>query len=646
MNNIQRPRIFPSKIYKFGKNNEYILDECALRHIISGDYAVRPIKDSVGNRSTEDVISGGLHTWSGWEAFLTKHSDTVHLADFDSEVHKGWYFARELQNGVITLKIPRNLFNKDAAGNTMMPDTHYKSGYLWKTLYPKSYTEDDILQVIEEALLNIDTEESEISQTQSLIIGFARIMDPFTAIRIRIQLEKKQIRSAFPSWDQPYTGNNGKPYSHEHSISFHIAQSTIGITSLSRMRSCLIQNNRFSLDKLINLTPKFLMHRSRPTYGQIQDQWHVKRRKGIVTDAARFGEAELSEIQAYLHDFCISKEPFFLQSKIYEHYPYLIEKNSSFFNVATVMQNVCDCFYALMCVDNRRGDRHFLKSMQRFLSMGVIHAGGLNTLEFKRLIKLILDCALAHHASDSFQIFLESLSTSPIRSAMYSEFNVNTFVKKNNEQGLCVIGHSEVQMAFNEDHLIEFISLALGENYLLSFSKEDREKFARDLIISNYPKRLVKESMLYFKGDDFDFFSETLTNLGNITATRNVPREETLIIILREYCRMLVLYRQRVVMEDSKAYETDPFDYEYGSEEFFALTKQKHKRQYIVTMHELTLKSMIEYAQKLKYAKLDRKASYLLSVMTKERIPMPKYIPESVPSWMQEEKYRDQKHPG
>lgn len=126
------------KVHQFGRTEEYLLDERALRHILDGDFVVRPITDINGKKTTEEVLSGGLHTFSGWNSFLAKHSGVVHSLDYDPEVNDEWYFARELQNGVIALKIPRRLFSKDAAAITMMPDIHYKSGYRFEASQSQS----------------------------------------------------------------------------------------------------------------------------------------------------------------------------------------------------------------------------------------------------------------------------------------------------------------------------------------------------------------------------------------------------------------------------------------------------------------------------------------------------------------------------
>jgi hypothetical protein len=105
-----------SKMYPihFGKKGEYELTESALKHILSGDTAIRPV-NSQGVRTTEVVLSGGLHTWDGWENLLSYHTNIAHLLEYDVDRHNDWFFARELQNGVITLKIPRQLFTGSAA---------------------------------------------------------------------------------------------------------------------------------------------------------------------------------------------------------------------------------------------------------------------------------------------------------------------------------------------------------------------------------------------------------------------------------------------------------------------------------------------------------------------------------------------------
>ena len=150
-----------SRIYPicFGEHNAYELGEEALQHILRGELAVRPVTKN-GVRTTETVLSGGLHIWLGWEDLLKQHPEVVHLLEFEVDRHDDWFYARELQNGVITLKIPRKMFTGSAAGITMRPEVNYKSGYLWKTLYPMGYSEDEVIKVLTEAFENLDCEDS------------------------------------------------------------------------------------------------------------------------------------------------------------------------------------------------------------------------------------------------------------------------------------------------------------------------------------------------------------------------------------------------------------------------------------------------------------------------------------------------------
>jgi hypothetical protein len=222
------PKVYP---ILFGKNDEYELSESAIKHIITGDTKTRPVTVN-GIRTTENALSGGLHTWEAWNSFSVGYKNVVHLLEYDSEIHDDWFFARELQNGVITLKIPRSMYTGNAAKITMKPDHYYKSGYLWKTLFPVGYSEDDIIKLIAEALENIDMEDSSpptAEKPAGVLYGYALLEDPVKTLKLRIQLRDNKVLSVFPSWEQPASGNNGKPYSHINSINFNIAESTVDI---------------------------------------------------------------------------------------------------------------------------------------------------------------------------------------------------------------------------------------------------------------------------------------------------------------------------------------------------------------------------------------------------------------------------------
>lgn len=619
---------------KLGQNEEYALDDRARRHIIEGEFTKRIVVDVTGKRGSEDVISGGLHTWSAWTNFLRKHPGFVHLADFDPTLHKGWYFARELQNGTIALKIPRELFSGAAADITLLPDVHLKSGYLWKTLFPSVLTGDEIIEVIREAMENISLEESSIDTKSSILIGYARLSDPLTAIRIRIQLEGKQIRSAFPSWDQPATGNNGKPYSPEHSIMFSIASSTIGATHQSIRNSRLFKKTgKLDLAELVRMTPQFLGSRTYPQYGEASDQWRAQRTAEIEAYSTAYGHAEITHIQSYLNDFCIGKEPFMLQVALQPEYIGPLFRQGAVSNLTMIMQNISDSFTLLLHTDNRLGERRFIECATRHLSMAVIHTGILNMYECKRLLKLLLRCAVAHHAEDSMKIVIESITRSPIRGALYSEVNINPFYKTDDFNGHAIIGVDGLQVPIVSDLVYDWAATNLGENYLTVFTLEQRMSLAKKIVTQGVTQRFVESSLRYFTGSDFDFFALVLDELTELSSTKMMPDESSMIELIREYDRMLLTYRQRIVLEDLDSYEAEVDYSSAGTPEFFGHIKQKHKRSYVVHSHELALKSMGQLAAKLGYTRLSKRVENLEKKMGKERIPLPNAVPEYLRKW-------------
>lgn len=619
---------------KFGDTGQYELSEAALQHILWGDTAVRPVNTPEG-RGHETVLSGGLHTYDGWKKFIALHPKVVHLLQFQVGVHDAWYFARELQNRVITLKIPRRLFTGNAASITQQPDNYYKSGYLWKTLFPTSYKEDDILKAIAEALLNIDREDSTPPTAElpaGVLYGYAAVDDPFTAIKIRIQVRGNQIMSAFPAWEQPLTGNNGKPYSHTHSISFHIAESTLDHDKFHDAYGPVFPNRIFDLDKLVQRTPEFIKNRKLRNRAERIDSNQAARQKVLRKFAGKATPADLDKIDAYLIDYPCAKDPFGVQRGIYDHYQALLDKSPVVFKTAQVTENIGECLYVLAFCDNRFKTRRSINAMVRFLGMAVVHTGGLNTLMFKRLLGKMISIARTHHDVSALRDVLAALATSPSRAALYTEFDLNPFVKKNDEYGLMLISRPDIEMEFTPAHLLEFIAFNLGENYLTLFSKEERLDIARATIDVPNQWRLAQDVMSHFVGRDFDFFMPAKLDLSELT-TQTPPVEDDLIAITRDYGRMMVMLRQRIVLEDVNAYATEPDFSKSGTRAHFELMRQKHKYSLVRFMHDEMLKSVKSFADKVGYGSLCKACQAAIDRLPVERIPLPKPIPDYIDSW-------------
>ncbi len=616
---------------QFGKHGTYELTEEAMKHILTGDTVVRPINVN-GARLSEVVLSGGLHTWEGWEDFSRHHPRVVHLLEYDVDRHDDWFYARELQNGVITLKIPRKMFTGAAASITMMPDFHYKSGYLWKTLYPVGYSEEDIIRVLTEAFDNLDREDSTHptkEQPGGVLFGYALIDTPLKSLKVRIQVRGNQIQSAFPAWEQPATGNNGKPYSHSHSINFNIAASTVFYERYAEPWGSVFPENCFSLQELMKLTPAFILHRPRRDTAVCIDEWRHVRERSLIAIAPSMTSEQLQHVEAYLGDFVCSKDPYGTQAGIYKHFIEEIRSNDAVFNAAQISENVAECIQVLTHCDLEHGTRRAIDVMIRFLRMAIVHTGWLSSLMFKRVLGEFVEAALGHHENTSVNELLAGLATSPCRAALYTEFNLNPFVKSNDESGLLTIGVPQVEIDLGSEHLYEFIALNLGENYLQIFSADQRLALAKGCFPRPEQQEMVAHAMSFLSGIDFQFFIPDRLNLEWL-GVKNPPSEDDLIAIARDYSRMLVLYRQRIVMEDPQAYEAD-LDYEQsGTDEFFNLIRQKHKRQFVLATHSAMLNQLIDYAGAVGYLKLKAKVEITLKRLSKEAVPMPKPIPDYI----------------
>ncbi|WP_426237353.1 hypothetical protein [Pseudomonas sp. TWP3-2] len=625
-----------------GKNGDFTLDKRALTHILDGDFTQRVDRHPGRTQAiVSQVLSGGLHTYTALKNFLNKHPKIVSLDAFDSSFDKDWFYIRELQNGVLTVKIPQTLFSGRAANLTQQPESYYKSGYLWKTLFPKHFSSAEIINCIDQALNNIDIEHSgkETTPEQDYhIVGYALLDDPMTAIRVQIQLQGKKIRSAFPSWSQPWTGNNGKPFSHADSISFIISESTERASPTHYKQSKYYKESGPSYEELKKITPEFLLLKTAPKNNIPSDEWRSKRLQTLSKIAPSLDHYQLNLIKNYLCDHAISKSASFEQHMMYASgIPF--SGNPMDYNASQISQNVYECFYILFEYDNIKKTNFFLDCMRHHFSTAVIHAGGIHLFELKRLHELLISCVKKHHNNDSIKLFLECLSFSPSRAATYHEFNLNTYVKKHDDTSMMIIGFPEFSLAIRPNILFDFIELNLGENYLIGFNKEQRAEFTKNIISSQFSHQHLNDSLSYFTGSDFCFFAEHFADLLN-TENKTLAHDKALERIVRDYHRMLVIYRQRVVMEDPVAYNADRFDYEFMSPKFCETTIQQHKRQFILIMHDLFLQKTLEFSSASKMPKLEMLCKKLLEGLSKESVPLPNYIPDYLDSWMKNEKYR------
>lgn len=623
---------------QLGEGGIYTLHPRAFRHIMQGDYATKVNRPLAGGDSVvTTAIAGGLHTHSALMDFLRHYPKISSLDAYDPEVNEDWFYIRELQNRVLTVKLPKELFVSRAADLTLMPENYYKSGYLWKTLFPKDFSEKDVLSVIDQALKNVDVDNSKVPTGPDQdyhIVGYANVDQPMTAMRIQVQLRGNEIRSAFPSWTQPWTGNNGKAFSHADTISFVMAESVERSSNDHYSLSKLYRNNRPNYELLKSLTPVFTLTRTKPKKGQAHDEWREARFEKLRNLSHSLVKSDVEKIQTYLCDHVITKDPSFQQQTLYlSKIPY--SGSPLDFNACQISQNVYECFYVLLHYDIHQGTNRFLSCMERFLKASMIHTGGIHLFELKRLHKLFIKGVSIHHNKDSVALFLELLATSPSRAASYHEFNINTYIKGHDEDSMMVIGSTGLILPITSSMLIDFVSLNLGENYLFSFKEKDRIEISKRIIFSQIPVDYIDDALSYFTGTDFNFFSLHLASLLALDDKTPVP-DKALERIVRDYHRMLVIYRQRLVMDNPEDYASDPYDLEFMSPEFCDLVISQHRRKYVISNHGGFLNDMIKHGRSERISKI---CSFLLKGLNKEGVPMPQYIPDYIESWMANEMY-------
>lgn len=404
---------------KLGENKEYSLGDSALNHILNGDVSER-LFDIAGKRNAGKlmILKGGLHTVIGWKNFRKLHPDLKHLHQYNSDKDKYWYYARELQNGVICLKMPKELFQSKAAKMTMFPDEYYKSGYLWKTLFPEHFTSEEIIALIDEALLNLDKEES----TDSQLIGYALRSDPMTAMRIVIQVRGKQIQSAFPAWTQPSTGNNGKPYTHSDSIGFNIAASTVYFdddTSNQLVKSSSVFDYEIGLGSIVSNTPEVLLTRELPKDGEDKIKWKNRRQYHLMEYAGSLSDMGLSHIYKYITDIAITKFNYEMMVAAYNDSLESVDSDLRVKNSFSFTQNIIDSLDILFFSDQFRALNNFPMAIESLLENQFTTTGGLDSLNKKRIHKRILEHVLIHHNKGIISSYVELISDSQVRKELY-----------------------------------------------------------------------------------------------------------------------------------------------------------------------------------------------------------------------------------
>ncbi|MEA9441214.1 hypothetical protein VCX45_11030 [Aeromonas caviae] len=607
------------------------LSESAIKHIIEGDFTIRPIQ----GHDNMTVLRGGLHTYDAWVKFKKNYiNELEHLHFFHSLQHKYWYYARELGNGVITLRIPRELFTGNAAKITMYPDEYYKSGFLWKTLFPKGYDRDKIIKVIEEALDNEDIHQRKAGQ----IIGYINKNNPLLKMKVTIQHHGKEIKSAFPAWTQPNSGNNGKPYSHYDNIGFVIAQSTEYFDDehkISTIKNFLFPGFPIMAEELHLHTPSIFTTRKKPIKNESPTLRAANRLKELKEFIVTYEDNNL--IYKYLNDFALIKYNPELVSGIYASARYEISESLSFFNTFQIIQNFVDGLYYLYLTNQ---EQRLIETIVFMLNNMVSHTL-LDILSKKRIISAMINIVSSANIPELSYKFVLALAKSPIRREAYLEYNLDSLSKKKLTEKtpldhfpdeLVMIVNPSLDISIERQDFIEILKEIIGETYTLNFNEEKLNSLLEETL-NNQSENfnvLIDDYLSHSTPKDFISLSEFIGDILNSAAKYTNGDREQLIasagLILRDYCRIQFAHRQRInaryiSYHDHTAEIYLPIDNDllFG----FIL---KHER---ITNHvklENFTKAIINFANIISDQALENDSKNFMDKIGKDRPPLPEKL--------------------
>jgi len=574
---------------------KYYLSKRALEHIIHGEFTTQPI----GNGQVKSILSGGLHIKNGFESFLNSHPTIVHLYNYNSSLHEDWFYVRELQNGVLTAKLPRTLFNRRAASATLSVDKYYISGYLWKTLFPEGTDEKKLLEYIKEGLENLDLEKSKNEQ----LIGYCNIQsDPTKIIRLMYFIhDNNNIASCFPTWTQPYTGNNGKAFSHRHVLSYPIVQSTMMIdyefdrkklpltkldTDLMETKVTLVSgeddfiiekdikklNIKLTSNRIPNViefeheifsllvnTPRIFLEREIPQ--PLHYEKYESNRNKIfkkITKKQKNRKKNIKEFIEYIKSISIIKYNFEYSTYIYNNFSKILFHFNPLFNSANIYENIIESLKIIHICDNKDKSTYLLDNLDQILE-NLITFDFYDHLQKKRILTLVSNLCYEYHDVKIIEKFINTLMNCPSRFNLLKEYNqcrmslnlINTPKTYDNLGDLLdEIGITN-NLGFSIPDVIDFLKETLEENYIITQLPVSFDEFLLDLIFeqSQNFSLLVQDHCRYINDIDFMSFSAILCSQIDKLIEKKIYNDvlaNNLYEIIDEYIKIQVVQRKQL----------------------------------------------------------------------------------------------------
>ncbi|MBG6040441.1 hypothetical protein I5F94_03100 [Proteus mirabilis] len=544
--------------YKINENLKLTLSQNALDHVLHGEITDK-IFETDNGRIAKKVISGGLHTYSGWQSYLSKVSGLKNILFYDNQVNDGWYYERELQNGTILLKLPESVFTSKAAKMTLFPEKNYKSGFLWKTLFPQTVGESEVLDLLNDALLNISKHESRDGE----LICYYKIDEPLNCMRIAVLYRNGQINSFYPTWSQPNTGNNGKPFSFFDNIGHVISESSfVNKSEIIDITDVGLFSKLSTLEEIQDVTPELFLSRGAVT--QNIQEWDDKRIDSINLFAGNCSLTEILELYNYLNDEGIFKYHDIVSQNAYSHFLPNIKLSVGFFNAISFNQNIVEGIMALFFYDQKNKSKLYANTVLHLIS-SMFTSPLMDMWAKKRIHYLIASLTLKYHDRNFPAEYIDCLSKSPTRREFYSEYFYESHNKKKDYNS--IEAYEEIATLFsiilappqNESvsysHFLHYFSDNLGESYSTNFTDEERTVFVLKAYPGDYYEHYVQDSLKFFNQTVFTHSSFILEEYLEFFAKEDVAKPIELHRVIYEYYKLQVAQRYRINLNYSEYYE-------------------------------------------------------------------------------------------
>ncbi|TBU69807.1 hypothetical protein AB4I13_11075 [Serratia marcescens] len=616
--------------YKISENLTLTLSQKALEHVLYGDLTDKPFHTADG-RISKKVISGGLHTYSGWLSYLRQNPKLKKVSYFYTDRDDEWFYERELQNGTILLKLPESALTSHAAKMTMHPENNYRSGYLWKTLFPKKMEQPDILKLLDDALLNISTPESREGE----IICYYNLEIPLKCIRISILYRNGVINSFYPTWSQPNTGNNGKPFSFFDNIGHVISGSTQIIDDEQHNLADIgLLSELTELIELPDITPSLFLERKTNFSSENLSDWEKLRAKTLRGFVQTCSIGQITEIYNYINDEAISKYHDRITQFAYEDYFPHIQLSEIFYNSTCINQNIVEGLIILFLFDKKYKTNLYSNSALKLISN--MFTAPLIDMWAKKRIHRILSSLTLHYHDKSFPAkYLDCIATSPSRRELYSEYFYENHDKKfefNKAKNLKdigylfgVISYPPQDKAVTYSNFLHYFSENLGESYSMHFNEEKRIDFLLKSYPGKYYYHYINGVLRFFSQHVFSRYSYDISCYLEHFSEENTARPDNLYRIIQEYFKLQVAQRQRINLNYAKYHGgAITVNFPPKKEDVYSVIL-KHERWANRQLTDNVIESVKEYLSKVEDIKLTKILKFIEERDRKEapRPPIP-----------------------